>query len=149
MDTPEIPVLDINSVLIVDDNEIDIYIAKKILRRKSAVKQIFSETSVQSAIHFLKKESILPEYILLDFNMPCKDGLDFLDEYEKLEERIRKSTKVILISAYVDYLEERLEKVKSHPLLSGFVQKPFTLEGLAQAVMTIAPLLITQPLNIS
>ena len=74
------------SVLIVDDNQIDRLVAKKNLEMSGAFSEIQVATNGQEAMDLLDdftKE--LPDYILLDINMPIMDGWEFLSLFEGFE----------------------------------------------------------------
>ena len=118
------------SVLIIDDKEIDLYITKRILLKNKITLKVFTETSSNSALHFLNRTEIFPELIFLDFQMSEEDGLDFLESYQELPKEKRKNTRIIVLSAYVNYLEKRMEDIKIHPLVSGLLQKPFLVQNL-------------------
>ena len=85
------------AVMLVDDNEIDNIINSKMIESVDLAKFTYTHTSATSAIDFLKnilklstpEENKLPEYTFLDIDMPMMDGFQFLEEFSKLDERIK------------------------------------------------------------
>ena len=85
----------LNCVLLVDDNESDNFIHKKILEKSGIANYIEIAMNGQEALDFLTTTGICghqdgvfcqPELIFLDINMPVMDGWEFLEEYQKLEQ---------------------------------------------------------------
>lgn len=61
------------SVLVVDDNSINLEVARRILEHEGA--QVWLCTNGQEAIQLLQQEKILVDIILMDVQMPIMDGL--------------------------------------------------------------------------
>ena len=68
------------SILLVDDNDIDILIAKKYLEMSDFFSAIHTAGDGEDALKIVKK--VQPNYVLLDINMPILDGWGFLDLFE-------------------------------------------------------------------
>ena len=77
-----------NSVMLIDDNEIDNFINQKMIEGCNFAERIYVHTSGKSAIEFLCNlarikevpEELIPEIIFVDINMPIMDGFQFLEE---------------------------------------------------------------------
>jgi CheY-like chemotaxis protein len=119
-----------NFVLLVDDEEIDLFINRKLLTMHGVCSNIHSETSVKGALEFLRLSPVVPDLILLDLKMPNMDGLDFLNEFERLPNRITDKCKVVLLSAYIYYHEDEVKQAKAHPALYKYLQKPLNIHEL-------------------
>lgn len=83
-------------VLLIDDNADHLRGVKELITLESSYEVVGTTTSANLGINLAKKYR--PDLILLDVNMPEKDGLQVLQEIEKLELGIR----VICLSAYDD-----------------------------------------------
>jgi CheY-like chemotaxis protein len=76
------------SVLLVDDDEINNFISIKLIKKGLTNSDIMACLNGKYAIDQLaeiqrKDPEKLPDYILLDINMPIMNGWEFLDEYKR------------------------------------------------------------------
>lgn len=75
-------------VLLIDDDNIFIFLSKKILDKIDFISKVHSTTNGREAIDLLNelhhKSAKLPDIILLDINMPVLDGFGFLIEFKNL-----------------------------------------------------------------
>lgn len=115
-------------VLLVDDSTMIRMILKGLLTQLQ-VSCIVEAPNGRDALDLLEGNEI--DLILLDLHMPVMDGPTFLEE-------LRKSPRfgqlpVVVISSDSD--PAQLQRVQSLGVKS-FVQKPFRLEGLQQALVT-------------
>ena len=128
----------LRSILLVDDDEDCLFVAEKLLTKESKERTIHQHSSPVEALAMLHHISTggkrFPECILLDVRMPVMDAFSFLKKAEQLPGFSDSGCKVVLISAFFDYFEgpEIREKAKKHPCVTGFIEKPFTLEKLAE-----------------
>jgi CheY-like chemotaxis protein len=131
--------MDINSrpvsILLVDDDEINNFISIKLIKKAILNTEITACLNGRAAIDQLweisqKDPSKLPEYILLDINMPIMNGWEFLDEYEKLKLGHEGKTKIFIISSSV--FSNDIAKAKSYPLVMDFISKPLSVEKITK-----------------
>ncbi|MCI1273906.1 MAG: response regulator transcription factor [Clostridiaceae bacterium] len=83
-------------VLLIDDNQDHLRGVKELLSIESCYDVVGTTTSANLGINLIKKYR--PEIVLMDINMPEKDGLQAIQEIEKLD----LGTKVIALSGYDD-----------------------------------------------
>lgn len=123
-----------SSVMIIDDEAIDNFVNEKLLRHYDIADKIYVHTSAKSALEFFKNiqrvaekdDSLIPNYIFLDINMPIIDGWGFLGEYEKAN--LKLDCKVVILTASVSPEDE--EKALSYNSVYAFLSKPLTFEQL-------------------
>lgn len=121
------------SILLVDDDEINNFISIKLIKKVLLNTEITACLNGKFAIDELlgisrKDPSKLPDYILLDINMPIMNGWEFLDEYTKLKIDPAGKTRIFIISSSV--FSNDISKAKSYPLVKDFVSKPLNIEKI-------------------
>ena len=72
----------------------------------------------------------LPDYILLDINMPIMNGWEFLDEYKRLNIDPAGKSKIFIISSSV--FSNDINKARSYPLVKSFISKPLSVEKIKE-----------------
>lgn len=118
----------LNSVLLIDDNEIDNFISRKILEN-CGVTNILTFESAITALQYLEQTTAIPELILLDINFPIMDGFEFLDKLRKLEiAQHQLNTFILSATSNPDDINKAKEKC------SGFIEKCLTKEKLFAAL---------------
>jgi len=122
------------TVLLIDDNEVDNFINQKILKQVAFAKNIVAMESGISALEYLKdnfqKPGNLPEVIFLDIRMPIMDGFGFLDEYDKFPEVLKGKVKIIMISSTLD--KNEVKEARSNRYIFDFLSKPLDVEELTR-----------------
>lgn len=120
----------VTSVLLIDDNDIDNFINRKLLERLAFSENITEVQSGSAALTLLKQmeEKDLPDYIFLDIHMPIMDGFEFLLEFENLSAFVRNKCKVVVVSSSVDPLD--YERALSNKYVRNFCVKPLLREQL-------------------
>ena len=83
-------------ILLVDDNADHLRGVKELISLETGYDVVGTTTSANVAINLIKKHR--PDIVLMDINMPEKDGLQAIQEIEKLE----LDTRVIALSGYDD-----------------------------------------------
>ena len=123
------------SILLVDDDEINNFISIKLIRKALFNADITACLNGKFAIDQLvemqrKGADKLPDYILLDINMPIMNGWEFLDEYKRLGLDPLGKTKIFIISSSV--FSNDINKARSYPLVKDFISKPLNVEKIKE-----------------
>ena len=123
------------SVLLVDDDEINNFISIKLIKKALLNTEIMACLNGKFAIDQLyeiqrKDPSKLPDYILLDINMPIMNGWEFLDEYKRLNIDPTGKSKIFIISSSV--FSNDINKARSYPLVKDFISKPLNVEKIKE-----------------
>jgi CheY-like chemotaxis protein len=125
-----------NDVLLIDDNEIDNFIASSIIGKLGMAKNIISKNSAEEALAYLaeclENNSSFPEIIFLDIRMPSMDGFGFLREFAKFPPTVHFACNIFILSSSVDSRD--IERAKKNSFVSGFITKPLTFSNLEKAV---------------
>ena len=123
------------SILLVDDDEINNFISIKLIRKALFNADITACLNGKFAIDQLvamqrKGADKLPDYILLDINMPIMNGWEFLDEYKRLGLDPLGKTKIFIISSSV--FSNDINKARSYPLVKSFISKPLSVDKIKE-----------------
>ena len=115
-----------SAIMLVDDNELDNFINKKLIESESFSADVAVHASAMSALEDLKKRASqpasLPRIIFLDIMMPGMDGFGFLDEFAKLSDEVRKQCKVVMLSTTESFKD--LNRANQNPYFYKFLNKP-------------------------
>jgi len=129
-------------VLIIDDDEINNFIASKIIIKSSPSTKISTCMNGKQGISFLnnclKNPTNFPDIIFLDINMPEINGWEFLDWYEKNMLPILNKKIIINIISSSVYNNDEL-KSKSYYFVNKFVSKPLCIETIKNLFSDISP----------
>ena len=80
----------IDNLMIIDDNDIDQRLARRIVNRSGRVKQIHSFLMAPDALEFLaQSDRPAIDAILLDINMPEMDGIEAIEGLREIDRRMR------------------------------------------------------------
>jgi CheY-like chemotaxis protein len=129
----------VDTVCIVDDDDIYQFTTTILLRKTELVNKIVVFSNGLKAIDFLKKEmgnkENIPDILLLDVNMPVMDGWEFLEEYLLIRSKLPKSVVIYMVSSSVD--ERDVLRAKSISALSGYLVKPISSENLMDIISAV------------
>lgn len=125
------------NLLVIDDDDINIFIIKKIVEKTGLAINMTSKANGQQAIDFIKETlsnpETFPHLMLIDINMPIMNGWEFVEAYQMLN--VQQSVDMYILSSSV--YENDIEKTKSYSSVKGFISKPLSIERLRELVLTI------------
>lgn len=132
-------------ILIIDDNEVDRYILKRLIKEANLELTIFEKKDGQEALEFLENyeanrkehpDGFPPILIFLDINMPRVNGIQFLDEFAKLRKVIEISSCVVMMFSSSEREEEK-KIIMAHDFVKGYLVKgTFKAEDLKEKVLS-------------
>src|SRR6187402_2637508 len=125
------------NLLVIDDDDINIFIIKKIVEKTGFDIQMIARNNGQQAIDYLNEniaqQKPLPKLVLIDINMPVMNGWEFIEAYEALG--IEQQVDMYILSSSV--YENDIEKTKSYKAVKGFISKPLSMERLTELIKAI------------
>jgi CheY-like chemotaxis protein len=124
-------------ILLVEDNPGDVRLVQEALRDSKLINKMHAVADGQKALAYLRKEGLFanavrPDLILLDLNLPRKDGREVLAEI-KADDKLRQIPVVIVTSSKA---EEDILKAYDHHA-NCYITKPVDLEKFMEVVRAI------------
>lgn len=124
----------IQSVLLIDDNDVDNFIHRRVIDIMGFAENVHACTSVKGAKEFIealyKSGEPLPNVIFLDLNMPGENGFAFLEWFSKTFADHTNSSKIIILTSSNNQAD--VDHVFSFSNVIKFITKPLKKEDLAQ-----------------
>lgn len=119
-------------VMLVDDNDTDNFISKRIIEITKFSKRVEAKNSGKSALDYLRENQNiienLPNIVFLDINMPIVDGFVFLYEFDKFNELVKNKCKIIILSSSDN--KRDIDKIVNNNHVIKFITKPLTESAL-------------------
>ena len=126
----------LKSILLVDDSRADTFLHERVIKKTELSEKVLVCSGAREALDMVSKEVDgeiqSPDLILLDINMPNMSGWDFLDEYRKLNEEVKRNSVICMLTT--SDAEEDIKKAKSYDLVKGYYNKPLMLDDLMKMV---------------
>jgi len=123
-------------ILLIDDNPDDNFFHERVIKKNNAAEIVVAKQTGVDALAYLKlekdDEDLHPELIFLDINMPGMNGWEFLEEYNKLDEK-SKSRAIVVMLTTSDNPDDK-QKSAMMNIASDFRTKPLTGEMLEEIV---------------
>lgn len=134
----------LNSIHIIDDNETDRYLLKRLIKSANLATNVFESSNGREAMEFLTEacnnripqpDGFPPMLIFLDINMPIMGGFEFLEEYSKLVQETNYLESTVLTMVTSSESEEDKQRALTHDPVKGYMVKlPRTGEELKAIV---------------
>ena len=122
-----------NSVFVVDDDKIFHFIIKKLLLSNNININPSYFLNGLEALEGLKNKLYhgenQPDLILLDINMPILDGWQFLEEFKKLKDQLKKEITIYIISSSDNQTDLDKAEVFSDEIQNYYL-KPITVDEI-------------------
>src|SRR6476620_711376 len=124
-------------ILLVEDNPGDVRLTKEALKEAKVINNLTELKDGVEALAFLRQQgpygaAVIPHLILLDLNLPKKDGREVLAEI-KADEKLKRIPVVVLTTS-----QDEQDVFKSYNLHANcYVTKPVDLEQFMTVVKSI------------
>ncbi len=126
----------LNCILLIDDDEPTNVFHQMVIEEAGCAETVVSVESGPEALNYLESkvdgEHPQPALIFLDINMPDMNGWEFLEEYNKLESKMKGDIVFIMLTTSLNPKDK--ETAESIPTINGFSNKPLTVESLTEMV---------------
>lgn len=126
------------NLLVIDDDDINIFIIKKIVEKTGYDIDMVAKTNGQLAIDYISdtlanNKEKFPNLVLIDINMPVMNGWEFVEAYTTIENTPDADLYILSSSVY----ENDIEKTKNYPNVNGFISKPLSIERLIELLKAV------------
>ena len=137
IDKPNVPYPRLIDILLVDDDEGDILLAKRALEESKIINTMHIAKDGVEAMDYLQQQgkhadAARPDLILLDLNMPRVDGREVLANIKR-DPELRSIPVVVLTTS--DSEQDIVNMYNSHA--NGYVTKPVDLDQFTKIVRAI------------
>ncbi|WP_347053543.1 response regulator [Flavobacterium olei] len=124
------------TVMIIDDNNVDLYITSRMISKNNFGKNILLYTSAEEALRYLRDhqddKALLPEIIFVDIYMPLMSGFEFLEEYDKFDASLKNEIRTYIVSSTID--KQDIARSEANKNVVCFQVKPITKDFLDRIV---------------
>jgi chemotaxis family two-component system response regulator Rcp1 len=124
-------------VLLVEDSSAEARLAREALRETQTPVRLHVASDGYQAMEFLRREGVYadaprPRLVLLDLNLPGKDGREVLHDI-KADENLRSIPVVVLTTS-----QAQSDITRAYELHANcYIQKPLELDGFIDVVKSI------------
>jgi len=130
-------------ILLVEDSPGDIRLTKEALKESKVANELITMTNGQEAVDYLYRrgryaDAPVPDIILLDLNLPRKDGREVLKEI-KSDKNLKKIPVVVLTIS-----KDEQDILKAYDLHANcYITKPIDLQKFIELVRSIEDFWLT------
>jgi CheY-like chemotaxis protein len=120
------------TILLIDDNEIDLFINEKVIHAKKTGAVVLKESSAARAIDNFRNATSrahIPDYIFIDLNMPAMNGFDFMENFERLPDELICNCQIFMLTTSTQ--EEDIKKAQQFRYIVKYLNKPLDLRQLS------------------
>ena len=117
-----------NTVMVIDDNNIDLYITARMIETNGFSKNVLRHSSAKSALEYLNENQenpeMLPQIVLVDIYMPMMSGFEFMEAYDKFSPTLKDYCRAYVVSSSID--DNDIARANNDPNVVAFQEKPVT-----------------------
>ncbi|MEZ5378887.1 MAG: response regulator [Acidimicrobiales bacterium] len=141
-------------VIVADDDELDRYVAKRVLRKEAQIGTVGECGDGRQLIDLMRSPQFAEEWgphpppvlVLLDINMPLMSGFDVLNELSTPSPLVdadgatvtpEKVYVVLMLTSSVSFHDR--QRAASHDLVVGYIEKPLDSVKLSRALAGLYP----------
>jgi CheY-like chemotaxis protein len=119
--------------ILVDDDDVGNWIYSVVIKEAVGNADVKTFTEPGEALEFIQKQYGKIEelaILFLDINMPGISGWEFLEQYEKFSDDVKRRIDIYILSSSIDVRDRN--KAENNKNVKGFISKPLTIEVVDQ-----------------
>lgn len=128
------------SFIIIDDTELDHFIARKMIGNVSNAYTVESFLDASSALqHIIENKrdtAIKIVLIFLDIHMPLMNGFEFVEHFEKLDKAVQDKYYIVALTSSIELSD--INRISSYRSVRARITKPITAKGLHSLLNRVA-----------
>lgn len=122
--------------MLIDDNEIDNFINQKMIEGTNFSEKTFVFTSGKGSLEYFNNigkdtrlaMELMPDILFLDINMPMMDGFQFLDQFNRINEKLENKCKIAILTTSIN--PEDKNRFLLNKMVVSYLNKPLTEKAL-------------------
>jgi CheY-like chemotaxis protein len=115
-----------NTAMVIDDNNIDLYITARVMRKNNIAKEVLEFSSALAALEYLRRNQdnldLIPQLLFVDIYMPQMSGFEFMEAFDTLPLKVKQHCRCYIISSTID--EKDIDRANADKNVVGFEEKP-------------------------
>jgi CheY-like chemotaxis protein len=121
-------------ILLIDDDDINNFLTSELFSIYDCKIDISSVQYVEDALDLLDKHitnnESFPNVILLDINMPVTEGWEFIEAFEKIDQKYTSKVRLYIYTSSEYYKD--IERAKSYASVKNIFLKPLNAEMIEE-----------------
>lgn len=119
-------------IILIDDDPINNLILRKELHKKDNTIELITFETASKAVDFIESSAEVPNFVLLDINMPEMNGWEFLEYLS------RKKYNMIVFMITSSVVKRDQEKAKKYPLIKDYLIKPLGADDFNKIIQCVS-----------
>lgn len=133
-----------SKILVIDDSKPDRYLVKRYLESENLGQEVLEAANGEEGLILIQKiieeNSVLPQVIFLDIDMPVIGGFEFLDKFDQMRAQNKPLGLIKIIMYSSSDNQENKEKAVAYENVQGFIAKhPGSSKELKKQMSVLLP----------
>lgn len=127
------------SFIIIDDTELDHFIARKMITNTNSAFKVKSFLDASEALEYITADNyeadIKVVLIFLDIYMPIMNGFEFVEEFEKLDNGIKDKYYIVALTSSIE--KSDVTRISSYQAVKAKITKPLMADDMRMLINDI------------